>query len=134
MAEEKDLIKVAKIIDEYTVVINRGRHQGIKEGQRFLIYSIGEEIIDPDTKQSLGQLEIVKGTGKVAHLQDSMSQVSSDMKAPPLRSIKRVKSHESRYDAFAFKDFFQPSEIEEQLPAEKIAFDKVKIGDLARPI
>ena len=42
-------IKVSKIIDEFTLVLNYGAEDGAKKGQEFLIYSIGDEILDPDT-------------------------------------------------------------------------------------
>ena len=56
------MYKVAKIIDEYKVVINAGSRQDVCEGQKYLIYAIdNNEIFDPDTGRSLGYLEIVKG-------------------------------------------------------------------------
>jgi hypothetical protein len=62
---------VAKVLNEYEVIINKGSMHQIKEGQRFLIYRISdEEIIDPETQQSLGYLEIVVGRGKVTHVQE----------------------------------------------------------------
>lgn len=137
MSESKEIIEkylVAKIIDDYTIVINKGRNQGVKEGQRFLIYELGEEIIDPSTNKSLGKLEIVKGTGKITHLQENIATISSDMKTPPLRTIKRIKSSSYFESIFEIRNILEPNEIEEQLPAEKIAFDKLKIGDLAKPI
>lgn len=137
MSESKEIIEnflVAKIIDDYTIVINKGRNQGVKEGQRFLIYELGEEIIDPTSKNTLGKLEIVKGTGKVAHLQENIATISSDMKAPPLRTIKRIKSGSAYDSLFGFKNLLEPSEIEEQLPAEKVAFDNPKVGDFARQV
>ena len=68
--EKKFPAFVASIINEYKVVINRGIKHDIRLGQRFLIYKLSdEEIIDPITKEPLGYLEIVKGTGKVIHLQ-----------------------------------------------------------------
>lgn len=136
MEEKKEIIEkyyVAKIIDDYTIVINKGSKNGVKEGQRFLIYEIGEEIFDPVTKESLGKLEIVKGTGKVAHLQENMATISSDMKAPPLRNIKRVRGS-SQSSFWGLRSMFEPDEIEEQLPSEKIAFDNPKVGDLVKLI
>ena len=73
--------KVVTVMNnDYKVVINAGGNQGIKTGQRFLIYSLSEhEIIDPDTNESLGYLEIVKGTGKVIHVQEKMCTIESDV-------------------------------------------------------
>lgn len=72
------VIKVVSIIDEYNLVINSGKSNGVYENQEFLIYGVGEEIIDPDTGESLGNLEVVKGKAKVIHVQDSMATLISD--------------------------------------------------------
>jgi len=69
--------KVAKVIDSYRVVINRGSRDNIKTGDRFLVFQIGEEILDPDTKESLGNVEIIKGKGKVIHLQEKMATIET---------------------------------------------------------
>ena len=73
------MYKVAKIIDEYKVVINAGSRQDVCEGQKYLIYAIdNNEIFDPDTGRSLGYLEIVKGTGIVTHVQEKIATLESD--------------------------------------------------------
>lgn len=61
--------KVIKVIDEYKLVINRGSDDGVTKNDKFLIYHLGEELFDPDTKESLGELEIVCGEGKPEHIQ-----------------------------------------------------------------
>lgn len=48
-------IKVAKVNDKYTLVLNKGEKDGVEVGQRVLIYSVGDEIADPDTTESLGR-------------------------------------------------------------------------------
>lgn len=74
-------IKVAYIIDNNQLVLNVGKNDGIEPGQRFLIYGLSEEdIIDPETNQSLGKLELVRGTGAISYIQDSMSIIKTDMK------------------------------------------------------
>jgi hypothetical protein len=98
---------VVKIIDTRKLVINRGAHDGIKPGQRFLIYHLEEEpIIDPITNESLGHLEIVRGTGKVFHIQERLSIIESDMRraGPP------------------------------GFPIDCFPFDYPQIGDKAKPI
>lgn len=52
--------RVIKIIDDKTIVINIGENENIKEGDKFQIYEIGEEVIDPETKKNLGTLNTVK--------------------------------------------------------------------------
>lgn len=65
--------KVVKVIDEYRLVINKGSDDGITANNQFLIYHLGEELFDPDTKQSLGILELVCGEGKPEHIQPHMT-------------------------------------------------------------
>jgi hypothetical protein len=66
--------KIARILDEYSVVINVGRLHGVTEGTPFVIYSPGEEEIkDPDTGKSLGCLEVVKGYVRASHVQENLS-------------------------------------------------------------
>ena len=73
----KQLAKVVKVIDEYRVVINQGKRDEISVGDRYLVLNIGEEIFDPDTNESLGEVEIIKGKGKVTHVQEKMSTLES---------------------------------------------------------
>jgi len=65
--------KVAEIVDEYTVVINRGQEHGVEEDMRFVIYEPGEEIKDPETDESLGKFEYVKAKVEVVNVQEKFS-------------------------------------------------------------
>ena len=135
-AEKKTglVIKVAKVRDKYCLVINKGSNDGIKVGQRFLAYSLGEEIVDPDTKKSLGQLEIVKGTGKVTHLQSTMATIQSDMKTSPSKIIRRIKKKDP-FGLGALSGALGRDEIiEESLPTETVPFHGIEVNDIAKPI
>ena len=76
MNTEKN-IKVVEILSPYQIVLNCGSENGISEGQRFLIYGSGKIIKDPDTGEDLETLEIVRGKGKVIHLQSKICTVES---------------------------------------------------------
>ncbi|MBB1166691.1 hypothetical protein [Lacticaseibacillus paracasei] len=55
--------KVVKIIDNESLVINAGETNQIKVGDEFrIVNSNGEKITDPDTGESLGTLDEIKGT------------------------------------------------------------------------
>lgn len=120
---------VVKIIDSYTVVINRGSEHGIKEYQRFLIYTLSKEIIkDSDTGKSLGYLEIVKGTGEVKHVQPKMSTIKSDRMQKPKRKIIKSTSR----GIFPFQGTSEEEIIE---PSDRLRpFDGPKVGDKVKPI
>lgn len=120
--------KVVGIFDnDYKLVINAGANKGIKIGHRFLIYALSEyEIIDPDTSESLGHLEIVKGTGKVVHVQEKMSTIESDTydSAPPTKIIRKRNSLWGNYDATE----------EQTISKEHIPFESPKKGDFAKRV
>lgn len=70
--------KVAKVISPEQIVINKGKSDGIKIGMVFLVYRLGEEIKDPETGKSLGELELIVGRGRAAHVQEHMTTIYSD--------------------------------------------------------
>jgi hypothetical protein len=83
-----------RVIDQENVVINIGSNEGIKRGNRFIIFGVGDEIIDPDSKESLGKLEIVRGEGIVVHVQEKMCIVRSDeyVSEPPTTEIRTYQN------------------------------------------
>ena len=68
---------VAKIIDERRVVLNKGSRDHISNGDRFIVFNLGGEIHDPETGESLGILEEIKGKGEVIHVQDHMCTIQT---------------------------------------------------------
>lgn len=65
--------KVIEIIDEFSILINYGRDDGAYEGDEIRVLSIGDEVVDPETKESLGTLDFVKDTLTIAIAYDSFS-------------------------------------------------------------
>jgi len=65
--------KIAKIIDDQTLVINAGRAVGVTQGMVFCIYAPIDEVKDPDTGESLGPWEAVKGYVQAAHPQERLT-------------------------------------------------------------
>ena len=59
------------------VVLNKGKKDGIKDSDKFVVFSLGEEMFDPNTNESLGVLEDVKGRGRVIHLQKNMCTIET---------------------------------------------------------
>ena len=109
-SDNKTIPKVVQLLSQSRLVVNRGSHDGIREGQLVLIYAMGDELFDPDTNESLGQVELIKGKAKVVHLQDRIATVEN---------IERTK-----------KDIFNllgPATQEVVTP-----FHNAEIGDLAR--
>ena len=65
--------KVAKILDEYSIVINVGRAQGVTTGMPFVIFAEGDDVADPDTGESIGKWELVKGRVSAVHVQERLT-------------------------------------------------------------
>lgn len=132
MATKENAV-VAKVIDSYTVVLNKGSADDVALGDRFLVYGIGAEIVDPETGESLGEVEIVRGTGKITHVQDKMSTLTSDKTFKgPNKTVKRVKSGTERslIHIFGAQDTIETTEG----VVNAIPFEGVKAKDKAKPI
>ena len=118
--------KVVKIIDAYQFAINRGSTDGVVTGQRFLIYALGPELRDPDTGESLGCLELVRGKAKVVHVQDRMSTLDSDNFFPQKKRIVKTSGGVAALMG-------RSEEIISDDPDKK-PFDVLNEGDLVKPI
>lgn len=83
--------KVVSIVDETSVVINLGSDHGVQPGHTFLIVGLGEMIMDPDSGESLGQLELVRGRAEAKHVQPRITTLTSIEKErdPDVKEIKR---------------------------------------------
>ncbi len=61
-------MKVIKRMGNGQVIINRGQDGGLKKGTVLAVFSAGEELIDPDTGESLGSSEEYIGEVKVTRI------------------------------------------------------------------
>ncbi len=114
--------KVIQILDDGRLVINRGIEHSIREKQNFLVYALGEEIFDPQTKESLGILEITKGRGEVESVQEKMSIIASTIK----KYDEEIIQDYGMLSSFSGKKIVKRSYIK--------PFDGVNIGDFVKPI
>ncbi|WP_050803430.1 hypothetical protein [Selenomonas infelix] len=129
------VIKVAKVTNAEELVLNAGQADKIQEGDRYLVYGIGEEIFDPDTKKSLGCLEVVRGTGKVVHVQERMCTIRTDMKEPIKIEKKRKRMLPTTSIMSTLTGFHdRVEEIEYTEMPEAKPFDNPEVGDHAKPI
>ncbi|MGG3802521.1 FlgT C-terminal domain-containing protein [Metabacillus fastidiosus] len=117
--------KVVAVLDYegYRLVINRGTEHGVKIGQRFLVYNVGQELFDPDTRESLGKIEEVKGKGQVTHVQEKMATIESDQ----IRNERTIRK--------TGHSVLKPIGSEEEIikPLRK-PFENPERGDLVKPI
>ncbi len=70
-----DVIFPAKVLAkrDKQVTINRGEGGGVSAGDTFNVFALGEELIDPDTKESLGREEVKVGTVKITQVNPKTS-------------------------------------------------------------
>lgn len=71
--------KVAAVVDDTTLVLNVGSRQGVHEGMLFAVVAEHQDIADPDTGESLGKWESVKGRVVVTHVQERMATARSPL-------------------------------------------------------
>lgn len=70
--------KVAKILDEYSLIINGGSVDGVEVNDTFnLLDKRGGDVYDPDTQEVIGQMDLIKGTVEVFEVQEKMSICST---------------------------------------------------------
>ena len=66
--------KIAKVLGNNEVVINRGREHSVRPGMMFEIFAPeGDEVWDPDTGETLGTVEDVKAKAEVTEVKEKLS-------------------------------------------------------------
>ena len=128
---------VVEVISRQRVVINRGSTDGVRVGEKFLIYELSpKEIIDPSTKESLGRIEYVKGTGIAIHVQSNLTTIEAETKIVNERVIKKRKPNINNTFTLSTLLAANPSEEEETITQRTVhtEFEYVKDGDLAKKI
>ena len=86
MTVEGKIIKV----DGERAWINLGSSSGIKVGDRFNVFKIGEELIDPDTGAKLGATEEKLGTAEVTEAQEKFAIVKLTGKGATGAVLRKV--------------------------------------------
>ena len=121
--------KIARILDEYTVVITIGYEHGVEEGMRFIIYEPGDEVKDPDTGDSLGTFEYVKAKVEATNVNEKFSTAKTygaDTR-PAITAIMGMYAEQRVPRKLLLDD-----EAKGRLPKHLIT--QVKVGDPVRQI
>ena len=123
---------VVRIIDEYTVVINRGSDHAVSKGDQFLVYYVDpEELKDPETGESLGTLEIVRGTGSAVHVQPKITTIKSNRSVSRGRVIRRTSNPPL---GGLFSTLASERETIEEPEREALPFAEVQVEDRVKPV
>jgi len=123
-------IKVIKVIDNYTLVINSGSDDGVTDQYEFLVYSLDEELFDPDTNESLGALENVKGIAIPIHIQNKMTTIKSNQYL--YSENKKIIKRSGGLTFGGNEEIIEPKERRMQPFSNPEINDFVKIIDISR--
>lgn len=72
--------KIADIVDEYTVVVNIGSDDGVKNTHRYGVYTESDPIEDPETGEELGKIEHKVAEIKPVDINEEYSVMRTDEK------------------------------------------------------
>jgi hypothetical protein len=129
--------KVADLIDNRTLIINKGSKAGVKDGMIFMVYdATGKTVIDPETGSELGKIKLPKIEVKVTHADDKYSIAETykynevnEGGVNPLIGMPNVFSppkYVKKYETFDIEPF-----TKKQLDKEKSI---VKVGDTVEQV
>ncbi|MEU8425549.1 hypothetical protein AB0C15_32210 [Micromonospora sp. NPDC048835] len=113
--------KVAHLIDERTLVINRGTDHGVTVGMRFAVLNPkGADVVDPDTGETIGSVDIDKVLVKVVRVAPKMAVARTFRTF--VSGIGAIMSSEKRHETLSVEGSTYKQDLE-----EKDSY--VKIGD-----
>lgn len=134
-SESSYFASVVRVIDQYSVVINKGSDDGVSKGDQFLVYFIEtDELLDPETGESLGKLEVVRGTGSAVHVQEKMTTVKSNRTVSRGRVVRKTLPRANPLFGNHLLGNLGGSETIEEPAREALPFDGVRVNDKVKPI
>ena len=125
---DERIFKVVRIIDSKSIVLNCGIEHGIKCGDKFDVFSIGKEIIDPDTNESLGTLDKVKDRLTAVSVLPKMCICQNPTSYAPLNHLYSTLSDIIANDSKVLN--VDTNEMSNDLDSD----NTIRIGDKARLI
>lgn len=142
--------KVAKILGNNEVVINRGRGDGVRQGMLFEIFAPdGEEVWDPDTGETLGTVEDIKARAEVTEVKDRLSVARlkssgaenplgvmdiGDMQQNLQRIFGQMFGDDVRVQGFGTGGSADEPDLESMFGEPLKDLSQVQVGDAAREI
>jgi hypothetical protein len=140
--------KVAKILGNSEIVINRGSAQGVRPGMLFEVFAPeGEEVWDPDTGETLGTVEDVKAKAEVTEVKErlAVARIQHTQETPfGAVDIGEMQENLQRMFGQMFGDDVQvrgfgttqgdDQDLESMLGGPLQDLSKVQVGDAVREI
>jgi hypothetical protein len=139
--------KVAKILGNNEIVVNRGRKEGVRPGMLFEVFAPeGEEVWDPDTGETLGTVEDVKAQAEVTDVKDRLAVARLHNSGSPFGAVNINEMQENlqrmfgqmfgedvRIQGFGTTPGDDP-DLESMLGGPLQDLSKVQVGDAVREI
>jgi hypothetical protein len=141
--------KVAKILANNEIVINRGRAQGVRPGMLFEVFAPGgEEVWDPDTGETLGTVEDVKASAEVTEVKERLAVARLQNTASPFGAVNIGEMQENLQRMFGqmfgedvkVQGFGmnpggdEPDDLESMLGGPLQDLSQIQVGDAVREI
>jgi hypothetical protein len=140
--------KVAKILGNSEIVVNRGSGQGVRRGMLFEFFAPeGEEVWDPDTGETLGTVEDVKAKAEVTEVKERLAVARiQNVQETPFGAVDIGEMQENLQRMFGqmFGDDVQvrgfgttqgdDQDLESMLGGPLQDLSKVQVGDAVREI
>lgn len=136
-------MKIAKIIDTRSIVINAGINENIKIGDEFqIIGSKGPKVKDPDTGKELGTLDSIKGRVIITHVYAKMAIAESETHRQKPANILGISGSTNDQSSAMMKDLLYGPEVQHDLNVDmnKISGgyeennEPITIGDIVEKI
>lgn len=122
--KKNNVYKVVQILNSETLIINAGKNNGIMINDIFNILGTKVNVIDPDTKETLGTIRNTKETVTVTKVFDKMCECSHFTNSS---LINIANSFSSMYNSYKKQLDVDPSQITLTAEDEKT----IKVGDEA---
>ena len=139
--------KVAKILGNNEIVINRGRNEGVLAGMLFEVFAPeGEEVWDPDTGETLGTVEDVKARAEATEVKERLAVARLQHTSTPFGAVNLGEMQENLQRIFGqmfgedvrVQGFGSTSgenqDLESMLGGPLEDLSKVQVGDTVREI
>ncbi|WP_132013181.1 hypothetical protein [Hydrogenispora ethanolica] len=128
--------RVVRILDEFTVVLNGGYDQGIKQGDLFQIFVPGETITDPeDPEKKLGTLDTIKATIVATQVSPSITICKNTEKPNISFPIGPEAQKMISFLSSAFSISERPMRVDPtQIQTASFSDEPIKIGDQVRKL
>ena len=140
--------KVAKVLGNSEIVLNRGRADGVRTGMVFEVFAPdGEEVWDPDTGETLGTVEDVKAQAEVTEVKERLAVARlrqnaqsplgavdiGEMQQNLQRMFGQMFGDDVRIQGFGTGAGDDPG-LESMLGGPLQDLSKVQVGDAAREV